>query len=104
LVQLVFGIVYGYGSYDLMVGGQSFEILPKEYIVRLMAAYKKIDEKIVKALLKFRYIKEDIRSTISDLIIKYAGEYSTCDSEDEFIELLKLEYYSVKEKNPVYKM
>ena len=83
----------------------SFEILPKEYLVRLMACYRKIDQKIVKALLRFRYIKEDIRSTLRDLIIKYANDYAACDSEEEFIELLKLEFNSVKkEEDFVYKM
>lgn len=104
MVQLIFGIVYGYGSYDLTIDGVSLEILPKDYLVRLMASYRKIDQKIVKALLRFRYQKDDIRSTLRDLIIRYANDYAACESEEEFIELLKLEYYSAKEKNPVYKM
>lgn len=105
MVQLVFGIVYGYGSYDLMIDGISFEILPKEYLVSLVASYRKIDDKIVKALLRFRYIKDDITSTLRELIIRYANDYSACDSEEEFIELLKLEFNSVKkEDNFVYKM
>ena len=104
MVQLIFGIVYGYGSYDLTIDGVSLEILPKDYLVRLMASYRKIDQKIVKALLRFSYPKEDIKSTLRDLIIRYANDYAACESEEEFIELLKLEYYSSKEKNPVYKM
>ena len=105
LVQLVFGIVYGYGSYDLMINNVSFEVLPQDYITRLAAVYRKIDKKVTEALVRFYYVEEDILDTIENLIIRFGSGYGVVSDEEEFIQLLKLEFNSVKDGEvPVYKM
>lgn len=105
LVQLVFGIVYGYGSYDLMINNNSFEVLPQDYLTRLVAVYKKIDKKILEALVRFYYDEEDILDTIENLIIRYGSGYGIVSNEEEFMQLLNLEFNSVKDGEvPVYKM
>ena len=81
LVQIAFGIVYGYGSYDLVVGENSFEILPQEYLTRLVACYKKIDKKIKNALVRFYYDELDVEDTIENLVIRFGNNYSVVSSE-----------------------
>ena len=97
MIDSLLGIVYGYGSYDILIDGSPFTYLPMEYIERLVAAYRMIDKKIIAALRKFRFSDDDISAALLDSTYKYENK-NECASEEEVEHLLEEEFTKVRNK------
>lgn len=97
LIDSLLGIVYGYGSYDIMIDGNMFGYLPMEFIQRLINVYRRIDRKIISSLRKFKFSDDDINAALLDSTYKYENK-NACATEDEVEGLLKKEFENVKKQ------
>lgn len=98
MIDSLLGIVYGYGSYDILIDNVAFSYLPMDYITRLMEAYKRIDRKLIMALRKFKFSDDDISAALLDSTYKYEIKHE-CASEDEIEVLLEKQFNEcVKQK------
>lgn len=97
MIDSLLGIVYGYGSYDIMIDGNMFGYLPMSYIQRLVNAYRRIDRKIISSLRKYKFSDDDISAALLDSTYKYENK-NACANEDEIEILLKKEFENVKKQ------
>ena len=95
MIDSMLDIVYGYGSYDIMIDGNEFSYLPIEYIYRLVDAYRRIDKKIITSLRKYNFSDDDISAALLDTTYKYENK-NDCASCDDIEYLLRDEYMKVR--------
>ncbi len=97
MIDSLLGIVYGYGSYDIVIDGNMFSYLPMEFIQRLINAYRKIDRKLISSLRKFKFSDDDISAALLDSTYKYENK-NACASLDEVEGLLRQEFENVRKQ------